>query len=436
MKNLLFLLFFLPFCSQAQIIVTVAGGGSATPNGVPATTASIGSPYAIAMYNNGDLIISDNYGRKIYKVSPAYNGTITTIAGTGLSGYSGDGGPATNAEIGGPVFICTDNNDNIYMAQSHRLRKIATTGIITTIAGTGVAGYNGDGIPATSAQVNVVSGIAVDDTGNVYFVDGVNLRIRKIDTSGIIHTIAGTGVSGYSPDGSKADTAQFSLITMLSIDRFNDLYFLDNARFRRINHTTCFITTIAGTGIWGYSGDGGPATSAQIGGGGIVVDTAGYIYLADGGNNRVRMINLEGNITTIAGTGMLGTSGDWGHPRLANIPFARDIVLNKDGDIFVCAEGRVRMITNKLLNSHTISKSPQQINIFPNPSLGLVNINVTTPLEEQLSLVITNTEGKQMFCCTHFSNQAIPVYTPWHTGTYIATVVIGQQQWAQKFLVQ
>jgi hypothetical protein len=277
--------------------------------------------------------------------------------------------------------------------------------------------------------------MAVDDTGNVYFVDGVNLRIRKIDTSGIIHTIAGTGVSGYSPDGSKADTAQFSLITMLSIDRFNDLYFLDNARFRRINHTTGLITSIAGTGIWGYSGDGGPATSAQIRGGGVV-DTSGCIYLADYGNNRVRMINLEGNITTIAGTGMLGTSGDWGPPLLANIPFARDIVLNKDGDIFVISGSRVRMITNKLLNSKTITVLPQQINIYPNPSLGLVNINVTTPLEEQLSLVITNTEGKQMFRCTHFSNQSIPVYTPWPTGTYIATVAIGKQQWVQKFLVQ
>jgi len=334
------------------------------------------------------------------------------------------------------LFICTDNNDNMYIAQSHRLRKIATTGIITTIAGTGVAGYNGDGIPATSAQVYGVNGIAVDDTGNVYFVDAINIRIRKIDTFGIIHTIAGTGVSGFSPDGSKADTAQFSLISMLSIDRFNDLYFLDNARIRKINHTAGLITTIAGTGIWGYSGDGGPATSAQIGGGGIVVDTSGYIYIADWGNNRVRMVNLEGNITTIAGTGMLGTSGDWGHPLLANIPFARDIVLNKDGDIFVCAEGRVRMITNKLLNSHTISKSPQRINIFPNPSLGLVNINVITPLEEQISLVITNTEGKQVFRCTHFTNHAIPVYTPWPTGTYIATVIISQQQWVRKFIVQ
>jgi hypothetical protein len=158
--------------------------------------------------------------------------------------------------------------------------------------------------------------------------------------------------------------------------------------------------------------------------------------LADDGNNRVRMINLEGNITTIAGTGMLGTSGDWGHPLLANIEFAISLVLNKDGDIFVCSGGRVRMITNKLLNSKTITASLQQINIYPNPSLGLVNINVTTPLEEQISLVITNTEGKQMFRCTHFTNQSIPIYTPWPTGTYIASVAVGKQQWVRKFIVQ
>ncbi len=166
------------------------------------------------------------------------------------------------------------------------------------------------------------------------------------------------------------------------------------------------------------------------------MDSAGYIYLADGGNNRVRMINLEGNITTIAGTGMLGSSGDWGHPLLANIESARSLVLNKDGDIFVTSGGKVRMITNKPLNSNTISKSSQLIEIFPNPSLGLVNINVITPLEEQLLLVIANTEGKQMFRCTHFTNQAIPVYTPWPTGTYIATVAVGKQQWVQKFIVQ
>jgi hypothetical protein len=158
--------------------------------------------------------------------------------------------------------------------------------------------------------------------------------------------------------------------------------------------------------------------------------------LADYGNNRVRMINLEGNITTIAGTGMLGTSGDWGHTLLANIESARSLVLNKDGDIFVISGNKVRMITNKSLNNKTITALPQQINIFPNPSLGLVNIKVTTPLEEQITLVITNSDGKQMFRCTHFSNQAIPIYTPWPTGTYIATVTIGQQQRVQKFLVQ
>jgi hypothetical protein len=148
------------------------------------------------------------------------------------------------------------------------------------------------------------------------------------------------------------------------------------------------------------------------------------------------MINLEGNITTIAGTGMLGTSGDWGPPLLANIPFARDIVLNKDGDIFVTSGGKVRMITNKLLTNVTTIESSVLLKISPNPSLGLVNINVTTPLEEQISLVITNTEGKQMFRCTHFTNQSIPIYTPWPTGTYIATVAIGKQQWVQKFIVQ
>ncbi len=204
MKKLLFFIFFLPFYSQAQIIITVAGGGSAGHSAYsgPATNAHLDTPHGIILDNDGNLLIADN--STVRKVSPPYNGIITTIAGVGINGFSGDGGLATNAQLSGAYDVAVDSVGNIYIADvvNNRIRKITTDGIIRTIAGTGTAGYNGDGIPATAAHLNAPYSVTVDDTGNVYIGDAYNFRIRRIDTFGIIHTLIGTGTSGFSPDGS------------------------------------------------------------------------------------------------------------------------------------------------------------------------------------------------------------------------------------------
>jgi hypothetical protein len=243
---------------------------------------------------------------------------ITTVAGTGTAGYNGDGIPATTAQFNGVQGLALDGAGNIYAADiaGNRIRKITiSTGIITTIAGTGTGGYNGDGILATAAQINIPSALAFDGSGDLYFTDRSNGRIRKITTStGIISTVAGTGTAGYNGDGILATAAQLNGPNEVSFDASGNLYIADwfNNRVRKIDKGTGIISTIAGTGTAGYNGDGIAATAAQINGPcGIIFDNAGNTYIAEYGGARVRKISIStGNITTIAGTGTFGYNGD------------------------------------------------------------------------------------------------------------------------------
>ncbi len=243
---------------------------------------------------------------------------MTTVAGTGTQGYNGDGILATTAQFNGVQGLALDGAGNIYAADisNNRIRKITiSTGFISTIAGTGTPGYNGDGILATAAQINIPSALAFDGNGDLYFTDRSNSRIRKITTStGIISTVAGTGTGGYNGDGILATVAQLNGPNEVSFDASGDLYIADwmNNRVRKINMSTGIISTIAGTGTGGYNGDGIAATAAQINGPcGIIFDNAGNIYIAEYGGARVRKINIStGNISTIAGTGSFGYNGD------------------------------------------------------------------------------------------------------------------------------
>ena len=184
----------------AQIITTVAGS-SLKGDGGPATAANLANPVGVVQDGTGNLYIADSQNHRIRKV--ATNGIITTIAGTGSYGFSGDGGAATAANLANPAGVALDGSGNLYIAdsQNHRIRKVATSGIITTVAGTGVAGYGGDGAAATAATLNNPVGVAVDGMGNVYIADALNHCIRKVSTSGIITTVAGTGTAGFSGDG-------------------------------------------------------------------------------------------------------------------------------------------------------------------------------------------------------------------------------------------
>ena len=238
-------------------------------------------------------------------------GIISTVAGTpGASGYSGDGGPATSAELQHAWGVAVDSAGNLYIADTFNqiIRKVnAASGTITTVAGTpGTSGYSGDGGPATSAELSLPYGVAVDSSGNLYIADLGNSLVRKVNASGTITTVAGTpGTIGYSGDGGPATSAELQYAWGVAVDSAGNLYIADtqNCRIRKVNASGT-ITTVAGNGTSGYSGDGGPATSAELSYPyGVAVDSAGNLYIADTQNYRIRKVNASGTITTVAGNG-------------------------------------------------------------------------------------------------------------------------------------
>jgi uncharacterized protein (TIGR03437 family) len=273
-------------------VATVAGNGTAgySGDGGLANTAKLNDPLDVVADLTGNLFIADAFNYRIRKVTPA--GTITTFAGNGSTGSSGDGGSAANALLNLPEGVALDSTGNVFIAESlgNRIRKVAVDGTITTVAGNGVGGYSGDGGPAVNAQLNSPKGVAVDATGALYIADRNNWRIRKVAPNGTITTVAGTGVSGYSGDGGPAANAQLFVVQAVAVDASGNIFISDETRLRRVTPDGT-ITTVAGNGTLGYSGDGGPATSAQINGcEGIAVDTSGNIYFADYFNNVIRML--------------------------------------------------------------------------------------------------------------------------------------------------
>jgi hypothetical protein len=279
----------------STVVGNVNQAGGYFGDGGPAVSAQLNDPYGIAVDAAGNLYIADQGNGAIRMVST--NGVITTIAGGGgppIHGV-GDGGPATSASLGLPEGVAVDSMGNIYIAdtQNNRVRIVTPGGTITTAAGTGAPsgfGALGDGGPATSAGVSTPSGVAVDLAGNLYIADRGNNRIRKVTTDGTINTVAGTGIAGYSGDGGPATAAELNLPWGLAVDASGNIYISDtyNARVRMVG-TNGTITTIAGNGNQGSGGDGGPATSAQLTQPyGIAVGAGGAIYVADG--YRVRLL--------------------------------------------------------------------------------------------------------------------------------------------------
>ena len=221
----------------------------------------------------GNLFIADGSNNRIRKVDPA--GTISTVAGTGVGGgfgFSGDGGPATGAQLNAPFGVFVDAAGNLFIADvgNHRIRKVDPAGTISTVAGTGVggfSGFSGDGGPATEAQLHFPAGVFVDAAGNLFIADASNHRIRKMDPAGTISTVAGTGVEGFSGDGGPATEAQLHFPAGVFVDAAGNLFIADasNHRIRKVDPAGT-ISTVAGTGTAGFSGDGGPATGAQLNG--------------------------------------------------------------------------------------------------------------------------------------------------------------------------
>ncbi len=265
--------------------------------------------------------------------------TISTYAGNGIGSYSGDGGAATAAAIHNPYGVCVDGSGNIFIADqsNNRVRKVNSSGIISTIAGTGSAGYNGDGIAGTAAMLNGPTGVAVDGAGNVYIADENNHRIRKINTSGTISTIAGTGAGGYSGDGGAATAAAIHNPWAVALDGSGNVFFSDqfNHRIRKIN-SSGVINTYVGTGTSGFSGDGGAATAATIfTPADLVVDGSGNLFFGDVTNQRIRKVNASGMISTVAGNGTFGFTGDGGAATAAELYSPYGICVDGSGNLYI-----------------------------------------------------------------------------------------------------
>ena len=355
------------------VITTVAGIGTTgySGDGGPATSANLGSTRGVALDASGNIYIADTSNNRIRKVDAS--GVITTVAGNGIPGYSGDGGPATMAGLNDPNGVAVDSSNNIYIADisDNRIRKVDASGIITTVAGNGAAGYSGDGGSALAASLNNPNGVSVDASGNIYIADTSNNCIRMVDTLGVITTLA-AGLHG--PTG-------------VAVDGSGNIYIADSSsNVIRILDISGIITTVAGNGFSGFSGDGGPATAARLNRpSGVAVDAFGNIYIVDYSNQRIRKVDAAGIITTVAGTGTVGYTGDGGPATSASIslvgpPAGRGVAVDVYGSLYIADSGnhRVRMVggtftvTPSAGANGSISPSvPQMINFLQSASFTI-----------------------------------------------------------------
>jgi len=349
-----------PSSSCPKIITTVAGNGISgySGDGGAATSASLSQPFGLAVDGSGNLYFADEYNNVIRKVSPS--GTISTVAGNGVAGYSGDGGAATSANLNDPIGVAVDGSGNLFIGEpgNNVIRKVSPSGTISTVAGNGSGGYSGDGGAATSAILNGPCGIAIDGSGNIYFADENNNVIRKVSPSGTISTVAGNGSMGYSGDGGAATLASLYAPVGVAVDSSGNLYIGDqvNNIIRKVSPSGT-ISTVAGNGSSSYSGDGGAATSASLANPvGVAVDGSGNLYIADYFNNRIRKVSPSGTISAVAGNGSHSYSGDGGAATSAGLFYPTGVAVDGSGNLYIAdyVNGFIRKVSSGMLVSNII----------------------------------------------------------------------------------
>ena len=331
------------------VLSTVAGTGTEGFSGDfgPATSARLRFPRGLALDEAGNLYIADRWNHRIRKV--AANGVISTVAGSGTRWFGGDGGPAASAALDAPWHLTVDGAGNLYIAdtRNHRVRKVTPDGVITAVAGNGAPGFSGDGGAATAARLRFPTDVAADSAGNIYVADGDTDRIRKVTPEGVISTVA--GMSHMAGDGEGATAALLFFPTGVSSGDRGNVYIADtfNHRIRKVAPDGV-ISTVAGAGEQGFGGDGGPATEAQLSyPRDVLPDSAGNLYIADTSNNRIRKLSPDGVISTVAGTGTEGFSGDSGPATAARLSFPRGLALDEAGNLYIADRWnhRIRKVT-------------------------------------------------------------------------------------------
>lgn len=368
----------------SSVLVTAVGSGVAGFNGdnISALAAGFSEPWRFTYDSAGNLYVADDTGHRIRKISPS--GIITTVAGTGVGGFEGDGGPATAAKLNLPSQVAVDKDGNLYIADfsNNRVRKVtAATGIITTFAGNGASASMGDGGLATEASLNRVESVAIGKDGNLYITDVAGHKIRKVTMSdGKISTVVGTGTNGFSGDGGAAVMAAISTPVDIAFDGAGDMYIAaaGNNRIRKVSASDGMITTVAGSGSSAFGGDGGPATAAGLNGPyGVAVDGAGNLYIADRGNNRIRFVRAsDKTIDTLAG-GTLGFSPDGSGAIGARLGNPVGVGLDPAGKLYFSEPSNVRLRT--LLASTAGDVTPPVVTVST-PAANGVFATTTSPL--------------------------------------------------------
>lgn len=338
--------------SSAGTIYTIVGNGKTgfAGNGGPAVDAVLNNPAQISLSSTGELYIADSANNVVRVVST--NGYITNFAGNNIAGYTGDNGPATNASLNTPVGVFAAPNGNVYISDSWNnvVRVVSTNGIINTFAGNGTDGYYGDGGLATKAMLGDPIGIFVTSTGEVYIAEAENNVIRMVFTNNIIATIAGNGVWGYSGDGGLASSATLTFPSDVYVTSDGKIYITDTGNnVVRLISNGGIIATFAGTGATGYSGDNGPAIKATFNTPtGVTVSSNGNVYIADSSNNVIRIVYTNGTIATYAGNGAAGFSGDGGPSISASLNSPYFVSVSPTDELYISDNGneRIRRICN------------------------------------------------------------------------------------------
>ena len=331
-------------------IETYAGAGSPSDgsagDGGPASEALLDGPAGVAVDVSGNLYIAEYLGRRVRRVGA--DGVIATVAGTGEAGSAGDGGPASEALLDGPAGVAVDVSGNLYIAEylGRRVRRVGADGVIATVAGTGEAGSAGDGGPASEALLDGPAGVAAGGDGSVFVADSANHRIRRVDATGSISTFAGTGEPFARGDGSLASLARFSdEIGAVAVDASGNVYVADryDHSVRRIDAAE-MASTFAGTGTAGFWGDGGPAAAAGLNDpSGLAADAAGNVYVADTGNHRLRRVDAAGMVTTVAGTGEAGYSGEDYSATSSKLNSPKRTAVDAGGNVYVLDSENLRV---------------------------------------------------------------------------------------------
>jgi hypothetical protein len=349
-------------------ILTIAGTGSSSygGDGGPANQASLYHPESVAVDASGNVFIADYFNNRIREIVKA-TGNIITVAGTGVASYSGDGGPATSAQLSYPAAVAVDASGNLFIADDNRVREVVqATGNIITVAGNGTATDSGDGGLATAAGIAGIQAIALDASGDIFIADGGN-RVREVlQSTGNIVTIAGTGTAGFSGDGGPATAAMLNSPRGVAVDANGNVFIADanNERVREVVHATGNIITIAGATLSGFSGDGGLATAARLyDPTGLAVDSYGDLFIADQNNQRIReIIVFSGAIVTVAGSNT-GYVGDGGLATAASLNYPNGVALDAGGDMFI---------------ADSSDNSVREVLANPNPVLGPLSATAWT----------------------------------------------------------